>query len=88
MRILQRSLLALCLLGPVAALATEQPSQIVPNAEARPGENMTERLDRTDSAIKPLTTDDRILIAPPPNSAKTPVIKPGEAPPQQVTPGK
>ncbi len=88
MRILQQSLLAICLLGPVAALAKEQPSQIVPDAEARPGENLTERLDRTDSVIQPPTTDDRMLIAPPPNSARTPVIKPGEAPKQQVSPAK
>ncbi|MDP2358334.1 MAG: hypothetical protein Q8M31_20060 [Beijerinckiaceae bacterium] len=88
MRIFRQSLLAICLLGPGAALATEQPSQIVPDSEARSGENLTERLDRTDSVIKPPATDDSMLIAPPPDSARTPVIKPGEAPPQQVSPTK
>ncbi len=88
MRIIQRSLWTLCLLSPVIAFATEQPAQFVPDAERRPGETLTERLDRTDSVIKPPAVNDDMLVAPPANDAKTPIIKPGAAPPQQVFPVK
>lgn len=87
MRIIQHSLLALCLISPLAALSTELP-QTVPDADRRADENLTERLDRTDSVIKPPAVDDGMQITPPPDITKTPVIKPGEAPPQQVSPGK
>ena len=88
MRIIQQCLLALCLLAPLPALATEQPPQNVPDAEQRAGENLTERLDRTDSVIKPPAVDDGMQVVPPSDNARTPVIKPSETPPQQLSPSK
>lgn len=48
---------------------------------------MTERLDRTDSVIKPPPVGDSIQITPP-DRANTPIIKPGETPPQQLSPAR
>lgn len=88
MGIIQQGLLAFCLLTSVTAFATEQAPQHVPDAERRTGENLTERLERTDSVIKPPAVDDGMQVKPPENTAKTPVIKPGEAPTQQFSPSK
>ncbi len=66
--------------------AIAQSPQVVPDAQTRESETLTERLDRTDGLIKPPPVDAQIQITPPPQSSNMPVIKPGEAPPQQTAP--
>ena len=65
----------------------QQAPQSVPDAERRPGETLTERLDRTDGVIKPPPVDAPMQVDPKDDTSRTPVIKPGETPPQQRGPG-
>jgi hypothetical protein len=66
--------------------AMTQTPQVVPDAQMRESETLTERLDRTGGVIKPPPVDGQIQITPPPQSSNMPVIKPGEAPNQQTAP--
>jgi hypothetical protein len=86
MRILRQTLLAFLILASPPAFASEQQPQAIPDADQRRGENLTERLDRTDGVIRPPPVDDAIQVAPPANRARTPIIRPGDAPDQQVSP--
>jgi hypothetical protein len=63
-----------------------QAPQTVPDAERRDGETLTDRLDRTDGVIKPPPVDAPMHIEPPPGASKMPVLKPKDAPEQQVSP--
>ena len=74
-------------LGAAPALAQQRP-EVVPDAERRADETLTERLDRTDSVIKPPPVDSPMRVAPPPVNSSMPVIKPDQAPVQQSEPGK
>ncbi len=67
---------------PAAALGAEQAPQVVPDAQSKPGETLTERLDRTDSVIRPPPVDAPMQVAPPQQDSNMPVIKP-PAPPQE-----
>jgi hypothetical protein len=76
---------ALAALGmAVTGAMAEQRSEPVPDSQSRPGENLTERLERTDGVIKPPPIDAPMQIKPPENITRTPVIKP---PIEQQTPG-
>ena len=72
--------LAASLLLPGLAAAGQKPEP-VPDAQSKPGETLTERLDRTDSVIKPPPVDEPMHIEPPPIGSDMPIIKP-PAPPQ------
>lgn len=61
----------------------EQAPQVVPDAERRPGETLTDRLDRTDGVIKPPPVDAPMQVEPKNDKSRMPVLKPGETPPQQ-----
>lgn len=56
-----------------------------PVIEGRPGETLSETLDRTEGVIKPPPVDPEIVTPPPPVNTRTPVIEP-PAPPQQNPP--
>lgn len=44
--------------------------------------SLSDTLDSCDGVLQPPPTGDQGLAAPPPDEGKTPVIKPGEVPPQ------
>lgn len=69
-----------------SALTAEQQPQPVPDAERREGETLTDRLDRSDGIIKPPPVDEPMHVEPPPDTGRTPVIKPDDAPAQQGAP--
>lgn len=76
---------ALAALGmAVTGAMAEQRSEPVPDDQSRPGENLTDRLERTEGVIKPPPVDAPMQIEPPANITRTPVIKP---PVEQQTPG-
>ncbi|MER9328162.1 hypothetical protein [Mesorhizobium sp. M0488] len=58
-----------------------------PDAKQQPqngnlADNLTETLDECGGVLKPPPTGDQGMAAPAPDVGKTPVIKPGEVPPQ------
>jgi hypothetical protein len=67
----------------VTGAMAEQRSEPVPDSQSRPGESLTERLERTEGVIKPPPVDAPMQIEPPENITRTPVIKP---PLEQQTP--
>lgn len=73
---------ALLTLAAVTAHAAEQAPQAVPDSQSRPGETLSERLDRTDGVIKPPPVDAPIQVKPQSHDSNMPVIKP-PAPPQE-----
>lgn len=87
MRYMKLCFLAIILGLPLVVPAAAQAPQPVPDAERRPGETLTERLDRSDGLIKPPPVDAPMQVAPPPDTSKTPVIEPEDAPEQQSAPG-
>ncbi|MBX9757400.1 MAG: hypothetical protein K2Y29_01400 [Beijerinckiaceae bacterium] len=66
----------------VAAWPAEQIPQAVPDSQSKPGETLSERLDRTDGVIKPPPVDAPIQIEPQRQDSNMPVLKP-PAPPQE-----
>lgn len=52
------------------------------SSETGTGTNLTEKLDNCNGVLKPPPTGDAELTEPAPDQGKTPVIKPGEVPPQ------
>ena len=78
--------LALCLILSAGAAFAQQTPQVVPDAQEREGETLTDRLDRTDGVIKPPPVDSPMPIEPPKNQSNMPVLKPGELPRQQEAP--
>ena len=76
------SLISLFVLGCPRAVLGQEP-QLVPDAQRREGETLTEPLGRTEGVIKPAETDPDIQVTPPANAqSDMPVIKP-PAPPQE-----
>jgi hypothetical protein len=70
-------IIATLLLAPLPGpLLAEQAPQAVPDAQGKPGETLTERLDRTDGVIKPPPVDAPMQIDPPQQDSNMPVIKP------------
>ena len=72
-----------------ARAQTQQPGSRdgPPLVEGRPGETLSETLDRTDGVIKPPPVDPEMAAPPPTLDTRTPVIKP-PAPQQQNPPNK
>ncbi|MER9297863.1 hypothetical protein NKI38_15410 [Mesorhizobium sp. M0621] len=60
---------------------TEQDAKQQPEQQAGGG-NLTETLNDCGGVLKPPPTGDQGMAAPAPDEGKTPVIKPGEVPPQ------
>lgn len=58
-----------------------------PLAEGRPGETLSETLERNEGVIKPPPVDPEMASPPPPVGARTPVIEP-PAPPQHNPPSQ
>lgn len=58
-----------------------------PLVEGRPGETLSETLERTDGVIKPPPVDPEMASPPPSVNTRTPVIEP-PAPPQHNLPSK
>jgi len=73
---------AALVLGAAGAMA-QQGGEPVPDSQSRPGENLTDRLERTEGVIKPPPIDAPMPIEPPEGITRTPVIKP---PIEQQTP--
>lgn len=78
--------LALWLIATAGSALAQQAPQVVPDAQRREGETLTDRLDRTDGVIKPPPVDAPMPVHPPETSSNMPVLKPGDAPPQQTKP--
>ncbi|MER9140334.1 hypothetical protein [Mesorhizobium sp. M0047] len=86
--------LMLALAAPAAAQTDQQNDSTVPQADkcrAQPEQgakqqpdsgNLTEKLSDCGGVLKPPPTGDQGMAAPAPDEGKTPVIKPGEVPPQ------
>lgn len=84
-------LLALVILA-ASIQASAQPQQPgaqdgPPLVQNRPGETLSETLDRTDGVIKPPPVDPEMASPPPPVNTRTPVIEP-PTPPQQNPPSQ
>lgn len=60
---------------------TEQGAKQQPGQQADDG-NLTSKLNDCGGVLKPPPTGDQGMAAPAPDEGKTPVIKPGEVPPQ------
>lgn len=60
---------------------TEQGAKHQPGQQADDG-NLTAKLNDCGGVLKPPPTGDQGMAAPAPDEGKTPVIKPGEVPPQ------
>ncbi|RWM80151.1 MAG: hypothetical protein EOR84_35270 [Mesorhizobium sp.] len=88
---------ALALAAPVAAQTDNQDQAPAGHCQAQPqngeqqqpppanngaGDSLTEMLDPCNGVLLPPPTGDRGMAAPPPDEGKTPVLKPGEVPPQ------
>ena len=58
-------------------IQTEQGAKQQPDSD-----NLTEKLNDCGGVLKPPATGDQGMAAPAPDEGKTPVIKPGEVPPQ------
>ncbi|MBZ9675699.1 hypothetical protein [Mesorhizobium sp. ES1-1] len=85
------------LLAAAPAMAQTQPDQTLPpsqstNCQAKTdsegqqkpatGDNLSQTLGDCGGVLKPPATGDHDMTAPAPDQGKTPVIKPGEVPPQ------
>jgi hypothetical protein len=60
---------------------TEQGAKQQPEQQSG-SDNLTEKLSDCGGVLKPPATGDQGMAAPAPDEGKTPVIKPGEVPPQ------
>jgi hypothetical protein len=91
---------ALALAAPVAAQTDDETQDQAPAGycQAQPqkgqqqpppvnnGDSLTEMLDPCNGVLLPPPTGDRGIAAPPPDQGRTPVLKPGEVPPQPPKP--
>ncbi|MER8394689.1 hypothetical protein NKJ72_01245 [Mesorhizobium sp. M0045] len=82
---------AMVLAAPAAAQPGEQAQsnrckvepQDQKNQQQKPaGSNLSDTLEPCGGVLKPPPTGDQGMATPPPNEGKTPVLKPGEVPPQ------
>ncbi|UVC18458.1 hypothetical protein [Mesorhizobium onobrychidis] len=89
---------ALALAAPAAAQADSQTQDQPPagHCQAQPqngqqqeppanngaGNSLTDTLDPCNGVLQPPPTGDQGMAAPPPDQGRTPVLKPGEVPPQ------
>jgi hypothetical protein len=72
--------------GGASAQAGEPGTQSGPPlAPGKPGETLSETLDRTDGVIKPPPADPQMQVTPPATDSNMPVLKP---PPPQNSPRK
>lgn len=78
---MKRMVLALCaalvVIGPAAAQTGQPGAQDGPPlAPGKPGETLSETLDRTEGVIKPPPTDPKMQVTPPRTDSNMPVVPP------------
>ena len=87
----------LALAAPVAAQTDNETQDQAPEGHCQaqpqngeqqppPPDSLTEMLDPCNGVLLPPPTGDRGMAAPPPDEGRTPVLKPGEVPPQPPKP--
>lgn len=77
--------LALTLTAPARAQSEHQKPAQAEKCMAQPDDQRNSpngTLDDCDGVFKPPATGDQEMTAPPPDEGKTPIIKPGQVPPQ------